>query len=165
MRATGALPSLKGLLNLLKLTQHSRAGLTLCRPAGFVRLGLANVNRQTVNRKTMPLVDSQPGGSHSRSPGRKSWVGAINEPSPFGDDIQPNISPQLDSTPASLRPYSVPSLPWVRISTVPKRVPDPLGSMETKCSSSPVPVFSSQPSPCVPLQLSFWSSSPPCFPM
>src|SRR5271166_4736062 len=69
--------------------------------------------------------------------------------------------------------YSVPSFPWVWIKTVPKRVPEPCGSIETRCSSSLVPALISHPSPCVPLQLSFTAppfelnlaSEPPSWPL
>ncbi len=43
--------------------------------------------------------------------------------------------------------YSVSCFPWVCTSTVPKRVPEPCGSIDTRCSLSSVPVLISQPSP------------------
>ena len=85
-------------------------------------------------------------------------VGAVNDPSPVRDDTSTKNLYPINTMPDFRRQlYSVPSLPCVRTSTVPKRVPEPRGSIETRCSLSLVPVLSSHPLPCVSLQVSFWS--------
>jgi len=58
--------------------------------------------------------------------------------------------------------YNSPSFPWVWISTVPNRVPEPSGWMATRCWLSLVPTLTSQPSPLLPEHETLASPSLPC---